>query len=182
MHCSKTGSSILQTSRQLQCKHRSIVIPASDHCHRVWPWRFMSNEDEQPRVTSHHLTLPTPLRHRSSQYLNLPLPVDCDVIYKRPHTTWYGGIGLGPGDIVSDGVVSDIAVFVLKKDVILQPTNEQRTNEPTVRWAPSLPPHKGAQQSPTFRPTALGRASPNFTHNPYCRLGSAPRAALVAIL
>jgi len=32
----------------------------------------MSNEDEQPRVTSHHLTLPTPIRHRSSQYLNLP--------------------------------------------------------------------------------------------------------------
>ena len=50
-------------------------------------------------------------------------------------------------------------------------------------WDAALP-RKGAQQSPTFRPTALAHipAGPPFTHNPYCRLGSARRAALVAIL
>jgi len=38
--------------------------------------------------------------------------------------------------------------------------------------------------APTFRPTALARipAGLHFTHNPYCRLGSAWRAALVVIL
>jgi len=38
--------------------------------------------------------------------------------------------------------------------------------------------------APTFRPTALARitAGPHFTHKTYCRLGSARRAALVAIL
>ena len=46
------------------------------------------------------------------------------------------------------------------------------------------PPRKGAQQPPTFRPNALARtpAGPHFTHNPHCRLGSARRAALVAVL
>jgi len=60
---------------------------------------------------------------------------------------------LGPGDIILDG-------------------------------DPAPPPHKGAQQSPTFRPTALARipASPHFSHNPYCRQGSARRAAVVALL
>ena len=38
--------------------------------------------------------------------------------------------------------------------------------------------------TPTYRPTALAGipAGPHFTHNPYCRLGSARRAALMAIL
>jgi len=31
--------------------------------------------------------------------------------------------GLSPGDFVLDGVVSDIAIFVLKRDVKLQLTN-----------------------------------------------------------
>jgi len=48
---------------------------------------------------------------------------------------------------------------------------------------PAPPPCKGAQQFPTFRPTALARmpAGPHFTHSPYCRLGSPRLAALVAI-
>jgi len=46
------------------------------------------------------------------------------------------------------------------------------------------PPRKVAEQPATFRPTALARipAGPHFTHNAFCRLGSARRAALVAIL
>ena len=35
--------------------------------------------------------------------------------------------------------------------------------------------------SPSFRPSALARILP-VTRNPYCRLGSARRAALVAVL
>jgi len=58
-----------------------------------------------------------------------------------------------------------------------------RPRQYCVRWG-STSPRKGAQQTPTFRPTALARipAGPHFTHNPFCRLGIARRAALVAIL
>ena len=44
--------------------------------------------------------------------------------------------------------------------------------------------YANGHSSPTFRPTALAGTptGPHFTHNPYCRLGSARRAALVAIL
>ena len=48
-----------------------------------------------------------------------------------------------------------------------------------------LPLRKGAQQPPpTFRPTVLARipAGTHFIHNPYRRLGSVRRAAVVAIL
>jgi len=60
-------------------------------------------------------------------------------------------VGLGPGDIVLDG-------------------------------DPARPPRKG-HSKPNFQLTALARipAGPHFTHNPYCRLGSARWAALVAI-
>ena len=46
------------------------------------------------------------------------------------------------------------------------------------------PPRKGAQQPPTFQPTALAciLTGPHFTHNPYCRLGIARRVAVMAIL
>jgi len=54
---------------------------------------------------------------------------------------------------------------------------------------PAPPYGKGQAQAriataPTFQPTALARlpAGPHFTHNQHCRLGSAWRAALVAIL
>jgi len=52
-----------------------------------------------------------------------------------------------------------------------------------VRWGPTSS-GREAQQSPTFRSTVLARifAGPHFTHDPFCRLGSARRAALVAIL
>jgi len=42
----------------------------------------------------------------------------------------------------------------------------------------------GGTAAPTFRPNALARilAGLHFTHNPYCPLGNARRAALVAIL
>jgi len=45
-----------------------------------------------------------------------------------------------------------------------------------------LPTERGTA-APTFRPTALAHipASPRFTHNPFCQLRSARRAALVAI-
>ena len=45
------------------------------------------------------------------------------------------------------------------------------------------PPRNGAQQLPTFRPTALARvpAGPHFIHKHYCLLGSAQQLALVAI-
>ena len=61
-------------------------------------------------------------------------------------------VGLGPGDIVLD---EDRALLQEKGTTV-----------------------------PTFRPTALAciPAGPHSPHNPYCRLGSVRRAALVAIL
>jgi len=49
---------------------------------------------------------------------------------------------------------------------------------------PAPPSRKGAQQPPTFQPTALAciLTGPHFTHNPYCRLGIARRVAVMAIL
>jgi len=87
---------------------------------------------------------------------NMPPHISAYVCYGQ-RTEWIRiplgtEVGLGPGDIV--------------------------------RWGPSSPTRKEAQQPSTFQPTALARipAGPHFTHNPYCRLGSARRAALVAIL
>jgi len=46
------------------------------------------------------------------------------------------------------------------------------------------PPHGKGHSSPQFSAIALARipAGSHFTHNPFCRLGSARRAAVVAML
>ena len=56
--------------------------------------------------------------------------------------------------------------------------------ETVLHGDPAPLPRRGAQQPPTFRPNALSRipAGPHFTHNSYCPIGSARRAAVVAIL
>jgi len=58
-------------------------------------------------------------------------------------------VGIGPGDTVRWGpsfpFVSDIAIFVLKRDVKLQLTN------------PASPTERGIQQPHTFRPTSCGQ-------------------------
>jgi len=107
-------------------------------------------------------------------------------------------LGLGPGDSVRMGPTSpkergtaaphfsahvycgQTAGWIripLRTEVRLGPGH-------IVRWGPSSALHTKGSAAPTFPPTALAHipAGPHFTHNPYCRLGSVRRAAVVEIL